>query len=540
MKKYITLLFAICATAFAQPTVPINNARFTGTSLINSGAFLYAASGGSVGVQSGGTFYFQNGGLFAGDAAAFRTAIGAGSGAGTVTSVSVVTANGVSGSVATATTTPAITLTLGAITPSSVSTGAGSFTTLSASGVITSTVASGEVFAAASATTAPLYLRFQNTGGASYIGIDNSSGGAFGSGAAYALVSFVPSGRVIENMVSGVTITSVSSTGLAVTGAVSSTGNITVDSAGDASLVLDRGTTSNYNQILFRTAGAATGGWDIFGSNATNQTLSIYSQQAGAAVGVFSSTGLAVTGVTTSTGKFTYATGNATSGGFNSNFNGASAYGVHLVDTTDTSGAPFAIFGKASGATIGSITRVTTTDAVAYNTTSDARLKTNIRDFTAADAGRIIDGLQPRWFDWKASELTETVDEQVVDDSPFVPVGAPPVEGSIAKVVTTDKVDFGGKPDVRYKTVQRSRPVTDKARIAKHVADNKSIIGFIAQEEAAVDPALVRAGAVTVGDDDPTNISKQWARSDAALVPILVAELKALRARVATLEAKLK
>lgn len=46
------------------------------------------------------------------------TATGAGS--GTVTSVSVVTANGVSGSVATATTTPAITLTLGAITPSSV------------------------------------------------------------------------------------------------------------------------------------------------------------------------------------------------------------------------------------------------------------------------------------------------------------------------------------------------------------------------------------------------------------------------------------
>ena len=40
--------------------------------------------------------------------------------AGSVTSVSVVTANGVSGAVATATTTPAITLTLGAITPTSV------------------------------------------------------------------------------------------------------------------------------------------------------------------------------------------------------------------------------------------------------------------------------------------------------------------------------------------------------------------------------------------------------------------------------------
>ena len=43
-----------------------------------------------------------------------------GSGAGTVTSVSVTTVNGVSGSVATPTTTPAISLTLGAITPSSV------------------------------------------------------------------------------------------------------------------------------------------------------------------------------------------------------------------------------------------------------------------------------------------------------------------------------------------------------------------------------------------------------------------------------------
>ncbi|MEG3144209.1 hypothetical protein U1839_06040 [Sphingomonas sp. RT2P30] len=43
-----------------------------------------------------------------------------GGGSGTVTSVSVATANGVSGTVATSTTTPAITLTLGAITPSSV------------------------------------------------------------------------------------------------------------------------------------------------------------------------------------------------------------------------------------------------------------------------------------------------------------------------------------------------------------------------------------------------------------------------------------
>lgn len=52
-------------------------------------------------------------------------------GSGTVTSVSVTTANGVSGSVATATTTPAITLTLGAITPTSVAINGGTALTTS-------------------------------------------------------------------------------------------------------------------------------------------------------------------------------------------------------------------------------------------------------------------------------------------------------------------------------------------------------------------------------------------------------------------------
>lgn len=57
-----------------------------------------------------------------------------GNGSGTVTSVSVVTANGISGTVATPTTTPAITLVLGAITPSSAAIGAGSAITSSGPG----------------------------------------------------------------------------------------------------------------------------------------------------------------------------------------------------------------------------------------------------------------------------------------------------------------------------------------------------------------------------------------------------------------------
>lgn len=62
--------------------------------------------------------------------------------AGTVTSVSVVTANGVSGSVATSTTTPAITLTLGAITPSSIN-ASGTITTGAAAGTTGSVLLNG-------------------------------------------------------------------------------------------------------------------------------------------------------------------------------------------------------------------------------------------------------------------------------------------------------------------------------------------------------------------------------------------------------------
>ena len=78
-------------------------------------------------------------------------------GSGTVTSVSVVTANGISGSVATDTTTPAITLTLGAITPTSVngltiSTSTGTLTvangkTLTVSNTLTLTATDGSTLA---------------------------------------------------------------------------------------------------------------------------------------------------------------------------------------------------------------------------------------------------------------------------------------------------------------------------------------------------------------------------------------------------------
>jgi hypothetical protein len=184
------------------------------------------------------------------------------------------------------------------------------------------------------------------------------------------------------------------------------------------------------------------------------------------------SNGLAVTGVCDVSGFFR--SNGETIG--NSNSPLATAFadgntGLSLRSSGDGTSVTFASFRKANATVIGSITRVTTTDAVVYNTTSDGRLKENLRDFT--DSGRLIDSLKPRVFDWKNSD-----------------------------------------------------------------ENGKNVVGFIAQEEHAADPMFAHIGAVSVGDEDPETITKQWQRSDSALIPILVAELKALRQRMAAVEGK--
>ena len=142
----------------------------------------------------------------------------------------------------------------------------------------------------------------------------------------------------------------------------------------------------------------------------------------------------------------------------------ASTQGMVLQTTNSSTSGNLLYFVNSSGSSCGSISFGSGQTSVAYNTSSDARLKTNVRDFTAS--GAIIDALKPRIYDWL------------------------------------------------------SGPTND--------------IGFVAQEMYQVFPT-----AVVKGDDDPTTITQQWQRSDLALVPVLVAEAKALRTRVASLESQL-
>jgi hypothetical protein len=119
-----------------------------------------------------------------------------GGGSGTVTSISVVTANGISGIVANPTTTPAITVTLGAITPSSVAIGVGSAITSSGPGGVLGTGA----FAAAAPCSA-----FGTASGTCAQGGVITAGGPTGSATVAPIITYNAAGQLTA--VSSATIT---------------------------------------------------------------------------------------------------------------------------------------------------------------------------------------------------------------------------------------------------------------------------------------------------------------------------------------------
>jgi hypothetical protein len=272
-----------------------------------------------------------------------------------------------------------------------------------------------------------------------------------------------------------------SSTGLTLTGGLSATGTISTSAGQLITTTAGAGLgsmTGGTNAYFDWSDGTTTsrlqmsGGILYFGTAAGGGT--VYLRVNSSTIASLTSAGLAVTGTISGTNRFVSNGGTAGGNGiFDAMFNGNTAQGLDVADSANASGAAFCQFRNSASSVIGSITRVTTTNAIQVNLSSDRRLKHNVRDFT--DSGSLIDGLRPVCFDWNGDETND---------------------------------------------------------------DLKNAIGFIAQETHASSPIFAHIGAVSVGDEDPETITKQWQRSDAALIPILVAELKALRQRVAALESK--
>jgi hypothetical protein len=73
--------------------------------------------------------------------------------------------------------------------------------------------------------------------------------------------------------------------------------------------------------------------------------------------------------------------------------------GLDIKNTSATTGQTFVAFFNSTNGVAGSITQPTST-TVAYNVTSDQRLKENIQD--AEDASALLDAIQVRQYDWKS------------------------------------------------------------------------------------------------------------------------------------------
>ena len=141
-------------------------------------------------------------------------------------------------------------------------------------------------------------------------------------------------------------------------------------------------------------------------------------------------------------------------------------YGVVYVNhlTGQTSGDQYAIFGYAGGS-IGSITQNGTT-AVAYNTTSDYRLKDNQQPLTGS--GEFIDALQPKTWNWKAdgSRGVGFIAHEIQAVSPGSVVG------------TKDAVDEEGKP------IYQAMEYGSAEFIANIIAELQSLRARVAQLES--------------------------------------------------------
>lgn len=172
-------------------------------------------------------------------------------------------------------------------------------------------------------------------------------------------------------------------------------------------------------------------------------------------------------GAATFNGTATFAVGGTAdftaSNGLTSIQTSSGSPGNAFVGNVGNTGSTLALW-QFAASPVGSVTTNGTTTT--YNTTSDQRLKIDDGLISGDDAGRVVDGLQPRWFRWKKEP------------------------------------------------------------------DNASEPGFFAQQVCRVFPWAVRR-AVGRGEKHVP-----WQMDQAKLMPVVVAELQSLRARVAKLERK--
>jgi len=398
--------------------------------------------------------------------------------------------------------------TIGATTAST-----GSFTTVAATGTVTA----GDLIQMASTANANRINVFSNVYG---LGIDATD-----------LVAYANTGAGFSVKIGGAgynstLVTRTTSTGLAVTGALS------VASSG------------NTESSVTSTGG--TPAFTLIPSGSGIQPIIAYKTSSGAALRFGTVTGAGLAGFATQ--MILDATGNVGIG--TTSPDSSMGPGLHIATTSGNS----LILQKASGATIqfrsdastirASVTGLNAADGLAFATgaaqTERARIDssgnllvgtTNPDPTSTGSSGRVVvqtaNGGQAALTAYNIGTGATNI---ISLENGNGQVGRIQISGSATSYLTSS--------DSRLK--ENVKPVTDSSDIIDRLAPKKfdwktggkNAYGFIAQEAIEVFPEAVSAG------DSEDEIKSPWAMDYSKLVPILVAELQSVRARLAALESK--
>jgi len=172
---------------------------------------------------------------------------------------------------------------------------------------------------------------------------------------------------------------------------------MTLDASGR--LVVGTTAVSGSNQVEIQAVGTNTGLWVQTGQTSSSYYIADFRTGTNASVLSLRADNTALVSGNLLVGT----TSGINSGKVAVSFAGATQNAIETQDIGTNSGAGFFSCRNSGGTQIGSITRVGTTNAVIFNTTSDQRLKSNIEN-----ASPVLDKLlqvQVRQFDWTDGDL---------------------------------------------------------------------------------------------------------------------------------------